>query len=171
MVEDRINLVTGLPEKHGYNLQLLSYPSGVSYNDHTDCQPGKCGVTDENLLDRVATFLVYLNEVEGGELAFPHLNVKVTPKCGRAVSFLGYSNDCCNMLSTHRSQMVLRNEKGRKMAVQKWYTYREVPYLSEKRQHPKVKELLPYQPIVSCDYTLGGGETSCRWYDFWPFST
>ena len=44
MVEDRVHLVTGLPEDHGYMSQLLSYPSGVSYNDHTDCGLGNCGV-------------------------------------------------------------------------------------------------------------------------------
>ena len=163
-IEMRIERATGLGHRHARDTQLLSYAKGVSYNDHTDCFY-RHHVTDN---DKTATFLTYLNDdgLDGGDTVFSRLKIGVKPQKGMAVVFYNFRGNECNIDMMHRSSVVHR---GRKTILQKWYSYPDAPFLNERVVAPKIKERRPYQATVSCDYILGGGESSCRWYEIWPF--
>lgn len=68
----------GTVDDEGYF--LLKYETGTMYNQHYDCGQKQC--------HRVFSIICYLNDdYEGGELEFPHLNVKYKPSAGDVVIF------------------------------------------------------------------------------------
>jgi prolyl 4-hydroxylase len=64
---------------------------------------------------RVLTFYFYLSDVEeGGETAFPSLDIAVTPKKGRAVLWPGIKNDnphAIDQRTTHEARPVIQGTK------------------------------------------------------------
>jgi len=87
-VRGRISLYSGYPEANIEPLQAVRYHPGEFYKPHHDyynaCETWQAG-------NRHFTFLIYLNEVEeGGDTAFPRLNISVTPVAYAALVF----NNC-----------------------------------------------------------------------------
>lgn len=91
-VDERIAFLTGLNLTSAEDLQVLHYKGGGHYDCHWDwgSNNGK-GVNreyDEDTVGgpvggRVATFLIYLSEVEaGGATVFPGLGLGVRPRLG-----------------------------------------------------------------------------------------
>ena len=79
----KIETITGVPRGNYESFQVLKYETGQKYNVHHDY-----GAEDVKLAcgPRILTFFFYLSDVEeGGETAFPSLNIAVKPKRGRAV--------------------------------------------------------------------------------------
>lgn len=75
-VEQRLADWTQLPAVHQEDLQVLRYDIGQKYGAHYD------SLIDES--PRIATVLLYLNDVEeGGETAFPHDSEWRTPEIGQ----------------------------------------------------------------------------------------
>lgn len=121
-VEARVAAVVNLPAKNQEPAQVLHYDFGDGYTLHHDRletqsrQP--CGV-------RVATFLIYLGEADGGETHFPELGVRVTPVPGRAV--LWWNVDPARIEAGLSHEMDRRTvhealpvQTGEKWAVNKW---------------------------------------------------
>jgi prolyl 4-hydroxylase len=90
-IEQRISEPTGHPVENGEPIQVLHYTPGAEYKPHFDyfdpAQPG-----NETVLamggQRVATLLMYLNDVEaGGSTVFPSIGLDLLPRRGSAVSF------------------------------------------------------------------------------------
>jgi prolyl 4-hydroxylase len=90
-IEKRISEVTGCPVENGEPLQVLHYLPGAEYKPHYDyfdpAQPGNDRVLAMGG-QRVATLVMYLNDVEaGGSTVFPTLGLDVLPRRGSAVYF------------------------------------------------------------------------------------
>lgn len=128
-IDARCSMLTGIPEEHGEDLQVLRYQLDQKYEPHHDYfDPVYEGSkkTLENGGQRTVTVLLYLSDVEeGGETKFPLKNTQVTPKKGRAVLFKStYPDGELDPKSLHGSNPVI---KGEKWAANKWY--RERPFI------------------------------------------
>jgi prolyl 4-hydroxylase len=90
-LEDRISELVQLPVERGEPLQILHYLPGGEYRPHFDYfDPALPG--NEQVLrhggQRVATLVMYLNNVEaGGSTVFPKVGLDVLPIRGNAVYF------------------------------------------------------------------------------------
>lgn len=115
-LERRISALFDKPVAHGEPLQILHYGCGGEYLPHHDYfDPGQPGsrVHLANGGQRVATVVVYLNDVEsGGETRFPQLELAVRPRRGAAVCF-EYANAAGGLDSRllHAGAPVIRGDK------------------------------------------------------------
>jgi prolyl 4-hydroxylase len=90
-VERRISELVQLPIERGEPLQILHYQPGGEYKPHFDyfdpAHPGNEAVLKHGG-QRVATLVMYLNDVEaGGSTIFPTVGLDVLPRRGNAVYF------------------------------------------------------------------------------------
>jgi prolyl 4-hydroxylase len=108
--------LTGHPIEHGEGLQVLNYPTGAQSTPHFDYlmqtnAGNRASVARSG--QRVATLIVYLNDVPGGgETCFDHLGLSIIPRRGQAVYF-EYANrhGHTDPLSLHSGAPVTRGEK------------------------------------------------------------
>jgi len=129
-IERRIAELTGHPEEHGEPLQILHYLPGAEYKPHYDwfdpAQPGNRAVLAQGG-QRVATVVMYLNDVEaGGSTVFPQVGLDILPCKGNAV-FFAYKNpgEAPDPRSLHGGTPVAAGEKW---IATKWI--REGPYFA-----------------------------------------
>ncbi|PNW86388.1 hypothetical protein CHLRE_02g084450v5 [Chlamydomonas reinhardtii] len=146
-IEKRISLWTHLPVEHQEDIQILRYAHGQTYGAHYDS-----GASSDHVGPkwRLATFLMYLSDVEeGGETAFPHNSVwadpsipeqvgdkfsdcakghvAAKPKAGDAVLFYSfYPNNTMDPASMHTGCPVI---KGVKWAAPVWM--HDIPFRPE----------------------------------------
>ena len=125
----KIEEITGVPSVNYESFQVLKYDVGQKYSVHHDF-----GKRDIKLISgpRILTFFLYLSDVEeGGETAFPTLNLAVKPKKGKALlwpSVLNHNLEAQDPSTMHEARPVI---KGLKYAANSWihlYNY-EVPNL------------------------------------------
>jgi prolyl 4-hydroxylase len=94
-VEQRIMQLLKWPIEQSESLQILHYKNSGRYDPHYDFFAPEQEGSKVHLAhggQRVATLILYLNTTEGGgETIFPHLNLKIKPKQGRAC-FFSYTN-------------------------------------------------------------------------------
>jgi prolyl 4-hydroxylase len=115
-IEQRLASLMNWPHENGEPLQVLNYQVGAEYKAHFDYfSPDSSGhaVHIKRGGQRVATLLIYLNDVpEGGETAFPSAGISVISRQGRAVYFR-YTNGQGQLdpLSFHGGAPVLSGEK------------------------------------------------------------
>ncbi|WP_394232442.1 2OG-Fe(II) oxygenase [Niallia oryzisoli] len=111
-IENRIAELTDYPINHGESLQLLHYNRGEEYKTHYDFFP-ESKVDASKGGQRIATLLMYLNDVEaGGKTIFPKLGLSISPKKGSAIYFhYGNSKGQTDRLSSHSSTPVIMGEK------------------------------------------------------------
>ncbi|XP_061180354.1 prolyl 4-hydroxylase subunit alpha-1-like [Saccostrea echinata] len=158
--EYRVKEATQLLPENGGKFQITSYPQGIGYKTHTDCVEGN---VDER--DRMATILVYLQDVEdGGETKFPELGIWVKPRKGRALVWNNMNEEGkCEPMSIHNAAVV---NKGHKYIIQRWYYYKSFYSLGKRPPEPDLPARAPGTPRVNCDEYENG---SCRWYDEWNY--
>ncbi len=125
-IETRISNLTNFPIENGEPIQILHYVPGAEYKPHFDYfDPALPG--NEKVLamggQRVATLVMYLNEVQaGGSTVFPEVGIDVLPKKGNAVYFAYTTDD--NRLdprSLHGGSPV---QAGEKWIATKWIRQR-----------------------------------------------
>jgi prolyl 4-hydroxylase len=127
-IEQRIAALTQCPVEHGEGLQVLRYGQGGEYRPHFDYFPlHRKGAAHhlEHGGQRVATLIVYLNDVpSGGETIFPEIGFSVVARRGSAVYFR-YANARGQLdeKTLHGGVPVL---DGEKWIMTKWL--RERPY-------------------------------------------
>lgn len=115
-IDRRVSELMQLPITHGEGLQILHYQKGGEYKPHLDYFPPQETGSRVHLAhggQRVATLILYLNNVEeGGETIFPEINLKVAPMQGNALYF-AYTNskNQVDPLTLHGGCPVLRGEK------------------------------------------------------------
>lgn len=85
----------------------------TGYKNHTDC------TEDDEIRDRFATVLVYLQDVDkGGETKFPKLGISVKPRKGRLLVWNNMDPDGrCDPTSIHNAAKVV---DGKKVIIQRW---------------------------------------------------
>ncbi|MBW7452568.1 2OG-Fe(II) oxygenase [Paenibacillus sepulcri] len=109
-IEKRFSQIMNIPIEHGDGLQVLLYTPGEEYRPHYDFFAETSRASANN---RISTLVMYLNDVEeGGETAFPLLNISVIPNKGMAVYFeYFYSSHELNDLTLHAGTPVIKGEK------------------------------------------------------------
>ena len=89
--------LTGYPENHQEDLQVLQYPEGGFFKPHYDCcdgGPDECKRMNAQGGPRRQTIIIYLNDdFQGGETFFPNINVTIVPQKGKAVVFWSTDSD------------------------------------------------------------------------------
>ncbi|MGI4812872.1 MAG: 2OG-Fe(II) oxygenase [Janthinobacterium lividum] len=130
-LEARIAELTGLPVENGEGLQLLHYEKGAESTPHVDYLIANNPSNRESIArsgQRVATLLMYLNDVDGGggETVFPQIGWSVAPRRGDALYFeYGNRAERSDPSSLHASTPVRASEKW---VATKWIrTRRFVP--------------------------------------------
>ena len=114
----KIEEVTMVPYQNYESFQVLRYEKNQHYGVHHDY-----GADDLKLAcgPRILTFFLYLSDVEeGGETAFPRLNISVRPKKGRALlwpSTLNANPELQEPRTVHEARPVIR---GTKYAANSW---------------------------------------------------
>ncbi|XP_008792661.2 probable prolyl 4-hydroxylase 9 [Phoenix dactylifera] len=131
-IERKIARATMIPRDHGESFNVLRYEIGQRYAAHYDAfNPSEYGPQKSQ---RVASFLLYLSDVEeGGETMFPFENglnmdigydyekcigLKVKPRQGDGLLFYSlFTNGTIDPTSLHGSCPVI---KGEKWVATKW---------------------------------------------------
>ena len=129
-IEDRIAKITGVPVEHGESLQIMRYGVGAEYQPHQDFFSADINgeaVHFQNGGNRVATLVMYLNDVEsGGSTIFPHAGLEVFPQKGSAVYFAYTDEDGRNdELAFHGGSPVIAGEKW---IASKWLREKPTPW-------------------------------------------
>ncbi|KAG4110363.1 hypothetical protein ERO13_D13G044500v2 [Gossypium hirsutum] len=131
LIEKKIAKVTSIPQSHGEAFNILRYEIGQKYDSHYDAfNPSEYGPQSSQ---RVASFLLYLSDVEeGGETMFPFENdmrvkgydyrqcagLKIKPRKGDGLLFYSlFLNGTIDPTSLHGSCPVI---KGEKWVATKW---------------------------------------------------
>jgi len=115
-LDRRIAALMNRPVENGEGLQILHYHTGGEYTPHFDYFPPTDPGSHVHLANggqRMATLIIYLNDVEdGGATVFPELKLTIGPKKGAALYF-EYSNSHGQVdpLTLHGGLPVLRGEK------------------------------------------------------------
>ncbi len=128
-VEKRIAELLGWPVENGEGLQVLHYGVGGEYKPHFDYfDPNKAGEATqlERGGQRIATLVMYLNDVEaGGGTVFPNVGLETLPQKGNAVYFAYAGLDgSLDARSLHGGTPIIRGEKW---IATKWL--RQRPYV------------------------------------------
>ncbi|PKI71367.1 hypothetical protein CRG98_008226 [Punica granatum] len=136
-IERKIARVTMIPRTHGEAFNILRYKVGQKYDSHYDAfNPAEYGPQSSQ---RIASFLLYLSDVEkGGETVFPLENglkinpgfsykkctgLKVKPRRGDGLLFYSvFPNGTIDQSSLHGSCPVI---KGEKWVATKWLNDQE----------------------------------------------
>jgi prolyl 4-hydroxylase len=125
-IEHRVAGLLGVPTDTCEGIQILRYGIGAEYRPHYDCflpeHPGSAKHLEKGG-QRVATVVVYLNEVErGGATTFPEIDFAVVPKKGSAAYFSYCDRQGrLDRLSLHAGTPV---ERGEKWIATLWYRQR-----------------------------------------------
>ena len=118
----RLSELTGQHIDNLEALQILKYEEGQQYKNHCDFFNHKKIHLTEN--DRIATFLLYLNEdFSGGETNFPKIGVKIKAHTGSVVYFEYSYTPKINKQTLHAGMPVT---DGVKYILVSWA--REKPY-------------------------------------------
>lgn len=120
-INDKMSEILNIPKNKTEPLQGQRYEVGQEFKDHFDWFSGnniKQYVEAQG--NRTYTFMVYLNEdLEGGETEFQKIDIKFTPKIGKAVVWKNLKSDGTgNELALHAGRPVL---KGKKYILTKWF--------------------------------------------------
>jgi predicted 2-oxoglutarate/Fe(II)-dependent dioxygenase YbiX len=116
IVRERVAAITTLPTAAFEPPQIFHYALGEEIKAHYDALRlgdqayGRDGAYKG---DRIATFLLYLNDdYDGGELVFPHVGVRHRGKTGDGVYFAHIdATGVPDRLSLHAALPITRNEK------------------------------------------------------------
>ncbi|XP_022243855.1 prolyl 4-hydroxylase subunit alpha-1-like [Limulus polyphemus] len=119
-ISQRIEDLTGLTMSTAEELQVVNYGIGGHYEPHFDFSRREETNAFQSLGtgNRIATWLNYMSDVEGGATVFPHISVAVWPKKGSAAFWYNlFKSGEGDMLTRHAACPVLA---GSKWVSNKW---------------------------------------------------
>ena len=117
------------PYGQAQNIQVVRYTTGQYYGPHLDAMNLDKFPQEAKKGQRVATVLVYLNDIVNGsgKTVFPKVGVEVTPERGKALYFRNALADgSVDERSLHEGSPVL-GEGIEKWAVNVWIRDRPLP--------------------------------------------
>ena len=129
VVKHKAAMLVGVPVSHVENLQVVRYTAGQYYGAHFDAMNLEKFPQEARKGQRVATVLVYLNDMNNGsgKTVFPEIGVEVTPERGKALYFRNALSDgSVDPRSLHEGSPVL-GEGTEKWAVNIWIRDRPLP--------------------------------------------
>ncbi|SAL20143.1 2OG-Fe(II) oxygenase superfamily protein [Caballeronia arvi] len=121
-IDRRLAELVQQPVENGEDLHILRYDEGGEYRPHFDYFPEEQAGSKHHMLrggQRVATLILYLNEVEqGGDTTFPDIGLTIHPRRGAALYF-EYVNELgqTDPRTLHAGTPV---ERGEKWIATKW---------------------------------------------------
>ena len=120
----RISKFLNLNLNQGEAIQGQVYEPGQFFRPHTDFFEGASFINHCLYSgNRIHTFMVYLNiPEEGGETAFPSINLDVKPKTGKAVSWSNMQDGKVLPEMIHEGTNVV---KGKKYIITSWWRENE----------------------------------------------
>jgi hypothetical protein len=121
-IEDRLARYSLIPVENGEPITILRYQPGDEYRPHADYYDPKHPGSATGLSQggqRVATFLVYLNDVPaGGETAFPRIDISMPPERGAGLLFFNCAPEGVpDPRTLHAGKPV---EDGEKWLLSRW---------------------------------------------------
>ena len=138
----RGSMLLGVPHTHVETVFVTRYSAGEYYKAHEDFFPGFHG-------DRLYTVLIYLNDLtpaQGGGTTFDKLNIGVSPKLGRAVSWTNRNPDGTGHPETQHEALPV-TEDGEKWAIQLWF--RRYELIPDARNETPASAREPDSPIAA----------------------
>lgn len=130
-VDRRLSAITGIASEQGELLHIGMYNPGGYVRAHTDYFTLETLPENSPMAQggwRIATFLIYLNDVEeGGETYFHMPGIKIQPRKGSAVYW-----EYCNSLGQMDDDTLheaLPVKAGEKWIITKWF--RQQPFVQE----------------------------------------
>ena len=129
VVKRKVAMLVGVPISHVENIQVVRYTTGQAYGPHLDAMNLEKFPQEAKKGQRVATVLVYLNDIDNGsgKTRFPRLGVEVTPQRGKALYFRNTSEDgSIDSRSLHEGAPV-EGEGIEKWAANIWVRDRPLP--------------------------------------------
>lgn len=113
-IRNRISFIFDIDIVRFENLEVIHYNEGDEFKPHSDYFKGpSASQACENGGNRIATIIIYLNDVEeGGDTNFPQLNLSIQPKKGNILYF-DYSNPDIEVKrrTEHHGKPVIKGEK------------------------------------------------------------
>lgn len=116
-----VSEITGFPESHQEELQVVKYQTSDYYKYHCDASfhPDVIPNMNRGCGPRIYTILIYLNDdFEGGETEFDVAGIRVTPKKGKAIVFQNVDENLD--LIPESSHAGLPVKHGTKWVANKW---------------------------------------------------
>ena len=127
----RIGTSLGVPIAHQEFPNVLNYNVGQQFRPHVDfLDPAIPGMHDDLKRggQRIATFLIYLNEAfEGGETDFPNLNWRYKGKTGDALFFWNVS--AAGQVERQLVHAGMPPTKGEKWLFSQWVRSKPLPLI------------------------------------------
>ena len=125
-IDSKIAILMDIPNTYAEDTQVQYYQINNQFKPHTDYfDPSlkEWTVYGAHRGQRTWTVTIYLNEVqEGGETYFPHLDISIKPKTGKALVWNNLSGDGqVNPETLHQGLPVIRGEK---YIITKWFRTR-----------------------------------------------
>jgi prolyl 4-hydroxylase len=130
-IRKRVSEFTGWPESHFEETTYIRYKEGERFGFHQDYHVDYKDKTAQSVHEercsyggnRVATVILYLNEVEagaGGHTYFPWIDYRIRPEQGKLLYFQYNYDDENYMSNLHTQHEGLPVEKGSKYIVTIW---------------------------------------------------
>lgn len=114
-IDERLAGIMNLPIENAEGLQILNYQVGGEYRPHFDYFPPEhpgSSLHIEKGGQRVATLILYLNDVEeGGETVLPEVSLKIAPLKGAALYFSYFHQGKVDPMTLHGGCPVVAGEK------------------------------------------------------------
>ena len=115
LLRTKISAVTSIPVLHMEPPQIFHYAVGQEIKAHFDFLfdgTHSYGQEGKYTGDRLATFLMYLNEgYEGGDLEFPRVGYRYRGKTGDGILFASQRDGKPDPMSLHAAKPVVTGEK------------------------------------------------------------
>jgi len=120
----RVCILTSCQRSQIEGLMIVKYEEGEEFQEHWDYfEPGKDDIALKNGGQRIATFFIWLNDMEkddGGGTYFPKVDIYCVPDAGAALFWLNQYGDKLLSETSHCGTPVL---KGTKYGMNIWIRY------------------------------------------------
>merc|ERR1712232_352336 len=113
-LQSKVHDLTGINVGNLEHVQFLSYKKGEFFERHLDAD---ASASADAAGMRIMTIFLYLNDVPaGGETAFPHLGLRVSPRRGAALLWANVQDQDPGQVDPRTTHEAVPVQKGTKLA-------------------------------------------------------